>query len=90
MCSGYSWINENRLTQPNKLLQKRLITKMTVTFQNDRYLAKMTVLFMIISWPPKWPWVITEMTVNRSQLKSPDISGAIYTLRIQYKYTQIQ
>ena len=49
MCSGYSWINEKRLTQPNKLLQKRLITKMTVTFQNDRYLAKMTVFFMTIS-----------------------------------------
>ena len=50
MCSEYSWINENRLTQPNKLLQKLwLIIKMTVTFQNDCYFAKMTVFFMTIS-----------------------------------------
>ena len=27
---------------------------------------------------------------NGSQLKNPDISGAIYTLRIQYSYTQTQ
>jgi len=25
---------------------------------------------------------------NGSQLKNPDISGALYTLRIQYSYTQ--
>jgi len=27
---------------------------------------------------------------NGSQLKNPDISGALYTLRIQYSYTQTQ
>ena len=27
---------------------------------------------------------------NGSQLKNPDISGALYTLGIQFKYTQIQ
>ena len=27
---------------------------------------------------------------NGSVLKNPEISGALYTLRIQYKYTQIQ
>ena len=27
---------------------------------------------------------------NGSQLKNPDISGALYTLRIQYWYTQAQ
>ena len=29
-------------------------------------------------------------TSNRGQLKNPDISGALYTLRIQYWYTQTQ
>ena len=29
--------------------------------------------------PPKW-------YTNGSQLKNPDISGAVYTLRIQYEY----
>ena len=28
--------------------------------------------------------------INGSVLKNPEISGALYTLRIQYKYTQIQ
>ena len=27
---------------------------------------------------------------NGSQLKNPDISGVLYTLRIQYSYTQTQ
>ena len=27
---------------------------------------------------------------NGGQLKNPDISGALYTLRIQYSYTQTQ
>ena len=27
---------------------------------------------------------------NGSQIKNPDISGALYTLRIQYSYTQTQ
>ena len=27
---------------------------------------------------------------NRNQLKNPDIFGALYTLRIQYKHTQTQ
>ena len=27
---------------------------------------------------------------NGSQLKNPDISGALYKLRIQYSYTQTQ
>ena len=36
--SEYSWIVENRFTQPNKLLQKQLVTKMTATFLIDRYL----------------------------------------------------
>ena len=27
---------------------------------------------------------------NGSQLKNPDISGAFYTFRIQYSYTQTQ
>ena len=31
-----------------------------------------------------------ETHVNRSQLKNPDISGTIYTLRIQYSFTQTQ
>ena len=29
-----------------------------------------------------------ESYYNASQLKNPDISGALYTLRIQYSYTQ--
>ena len=33
--------------------------------------------------------VITPLN-NGSQLKNPDISGALYTLRIQYSYTQTQ
>ena len=40
-------------------------------------------------------WVISYKTyyighvaeTNGSQLKNPDISGALYTLRIQYSYT---
>jgi len=27
---------------------------------------------------------------NGSKLKNPDVSGALYTLRIQYSYTQTQ
>ena len=34
--------------------------------------------------------VLTECQNNGSQLKNPDISGAPYTLRIQYSYTQTQ
>ena len=36
--------------------------------------------------------MILEMffVINGSQLKNPDISGALYTLRIQYSYTQTQ
>ena len=30
----------------------------------------------------------TNTTLNRGQLKNPDKSGALYTLRIQYKCTQ--
>jgi len=30
------------------------------------------------------------MKTNESQLKNPDISSALYTLRIQYSYTQTQ
>ena len=30
------------------------------------------------------------LAYHGSQLKNPDISGALYTLRIQYSYTQTQ
>ena len=33
-------------------------------------------------------WVFQNS--NRDQLKNPDIFGALYTSRIQYKYTQTQ
>ena len=33
---------------------------------------------------------ITKLIRNGSLLKNADISGALYTLRIQYEYTQIQ
>jgi len=32
----------------------------------------------------------SKTSYNGSVLKNPEISGALYTLRIQYKYTQIQ
>ena len=32
----------------------------------------------------------TNTTLNRGQLKDPDISGALDTLRIQYYYSQTQ
>ena len=31
-----------------------------------------------------------RLKINGSQLKNPDISGALHTLRIQYLYTQTQ
>ena len=33
---------------------------------------------------------VSKVLINGSQLKNPDISGALYTLGIQYSYTQIQ
>ena len=35
-------------------------------------------------------YVARFMVGNGSQLKNPDISGALYILRIQYSYTQTQ
>ena len=32
----------------------------------------------------------SDGNINRGQLKNPDISGALYTLRFQYSYTQTQ
>ena len=33
---------------------------------------------------------MAKIKTNGSQFKNPDISGALYTLRIQYSYTQTQ
>ena len=33
---------------------------------------------------------VAQFLGNGSQLKNPDISGALYTLRIQYQYTQCE
>ena len=33
---------------------------------------------------------VATITINGSQLKNPDISGALYTLRIQYSHSQTQ